>query len=172
MTYAPPFCTDEVRLRADLRRFFRSLRHRLGQPIPYAWVPERHADGERLHVHCALGRFVLRSMIAAAWPHGLFWITQISDLPVGSTPRDEARVAARYLAKYVGKDIGGRSATGLHRYEVAQGFQPREVAVTARTGWEAFRAACDVVGSSPRTVWWSRDQEGWEGPPSVWVQWA
>ena len=56
-------------------------------------------------------------------------IKLLGDLPVGSGTLDEARLAARYLSKYVGKDVDDeRRLAGLHRYEVAQGFQPERIA--------------------------------------------
>jgi hypothetical protein len=40
----------------------------------------------------------------------------------------EARLAAHYLAGYAGRDLGdARRSAGLHRYEVAQGFQPDKI---------------------------------------------
>ena len=37
-------------------------------------------------------------------------------------------MAARYLAGYAGRDLGDeRRLAGLHRYEVAQGFQPEKI---------------------------------------------
>jgi hypothetical protein len=38
--------------------------------------------------------------------------------------RSSEGTAAGYLAKYVGKDLARKRESGLHRYEVAQGFQP------------------------------------------------
>jgi hypothetical protein len=53
-------------------------------------------------------------------------LVRIGDLPVGS------RIAASYLAKYVSKNIASdERVPGLHRYEVAQGFQPKRVRLAA-----------------------------------------
>ena len=67
------------------------------------WVPELHADGERFHVHFAVGQYIPRGLIERAWGHGFVHIKLLGDLPVGSGALDEARLAARYLSKYVGR---------------------------------------------------------------------
>ena len=52
-----------------------------------------------------MGRYIDYRAIRRAWPHGFIHITLLGDLPVGSGTLGEARLAARYLAKYVGKDL-------------------------------------------------------------------
>lgn len=56
----------------------------------------------------------------------------MGDLPVGSGTLSEARVGAGYLSKYVAKTFTDPSARvlGLHRYDVAQGFQPQPIALS------------------------------------------
>ena len=80
-------------------------------------------------------------------------IKLIGDLPHGSGALEEARVASFYLAKYVSKSLDDeRRAAGLHRYEVAQGFQPhsckrglRRIYSRKRTsGWAGSRRGCGV----------------------------
>ena len=80
--------------------------------LPYVWVPEWHKTGHGLHLHFAVGRFVPRGMIEQAWGHGFVHIKLLGDLPVGSGALAEARQAAGYLSKYVGKsfDDDGRIA--------------------------------------------------------------
>ena len=69
-----------------------------------------------------------RRLIERAWGHGFVHIKLLDGLPVGSGALGEARLAARYLARYVGRDLDDeRRLAGLHRYEVAQGFQPAKV---------------------------------------------
>jgi len=95
LTYAPPFCTDPHQVRADVAVFFRGLRAGLGgKALPYVWVPELHADGQRFHVHFAVGRFVARGLIESVWGHGFVHIKLLGDLPVGSGRLGEARAAA------------------------------------------------------------------------------
>jgi len=171
LTYAPPFCTDPDQLREDVGLFFRNLRAALGgKPLPYLWVAERHADAERFHVHFAVGQYVRRSLIETAWGHGFVHIKLLGDLPVGSTTWDEARAAARYLSKYVGKNFED-DQSGRHRYEVAQGFTPRRIRFTGRTMIEVLDQAVDHIGRAPSMYWNSEDVEDWRGAPAVWVAW-
>ena len=101
LTYAGEGCHDPVRLRLDVAEFFRALRSDLGRgPFPYAWVPEWHKTGHGLHVHFAVGQFIPRGKIQAAWDRGFVHIKRLSDMPVGSSTWQEARRAAGYLSKY------------------------------------------------------------------------
>jgi len=170
LTYAPPFCRDPLTVRGHVQSYFRKLR-RLTGPLPYVWVPELHADGERYHVHFVVGRFVHWTWIRRAWPHGIIHIKLIGDLPVGSGTREEARVAARYLAKYVGKALEAGPA-GLHRYEVAQGYRPLCRRIVGSTLHEVLSRATELMGSEPARVWDSATVEDWGGPPAVWASWA
>jgi hypothetical protein len=113
LTYRGEGCHDPLQLRRDVAEFFRSLRDLLGgDPLPYVWVAEWHKTGHGLHVHFAVGRFVPRRLIEQAWSHGFVHIKLLGQLPAGSTARDEARVAARYLSKYVRKGLRHPSARG------------------------------------------------------------
>lgn len=170
LTYAPPGCHQPERLRADVAVFVRRLRGLMGgDALAYVWVGEWHKSGHGLHAHFAVGRFVQRSLIEQAWGRGWVSIKLLGDLPVGSGHREEARQAARYLAKYVGKDVG--DGGGLHRYDVAQGFQPSVEFVSGRTVWEALAGASDRLGGEPLRVWQPRDEAEWSGPPAVWASW-
>jgi hypothetical protein len=173
LTYGPPFCTDPMQLRADVARFFRTLRASLGgEAFPYLWVPEYHADGERFHLHFAVGRYVGRRMIEQAWPHGFVHIKLLGNLSSTSTSWHEARVAAGYLSKYVAKSFeDGRRVPGLHRYEIAQKFKPIKHSLYATSDEELLSDAIDLMGPHLDRVWFSADQEGWVGPPAVWVSW-
>ncbi len=124
LTYAGAGCRDPKELRGHVGGFFRAMRGELGgEPLPYVWTPEWHQT-HGLHVHFAVGRYVPKSLIRSAWGRGFVHVKLLGDLPVGSTKVDEARQAARYLSKYVGKAFDERRVPGLHRYDVAQGFQP------------------------------------------------
>jgi hypothetical protein len=173
LTYAGAGCHDPRELRRDVAQFFRALRTLLGgEPLPYVWVPEWHKSDHGLHVHFAVGRFVPRRLIERAWGRGFVHIKLLGQLPAGSTPRDEARQAARYLSKYVRKSFDARRVPGLHRYEVAQGFQPVQMRLHGRTFDEVVDQAVEVMGGDPDTVWTSEETPGWQGPPSVWASWA
>lgn len=172
LTYRGAGCHDPKALRADVAAFFIGLRGLLGgRSFPYLWTAEWHKSGHGLHVHFAVGRFIARGLIGQAWPHGFVHIKMLGDLPVGSGPVEEARKAAGYLSKYVGKDFDAARMPGLHRYEVAQGFQPVIVAVWGRTREEAIEKACAIMGSAPVVFWSSDEKQDWQGPPAVWMQW-
>ena len=113
--------------------FFRALACRswAASRSPYLWVPEWHKTGHGLHLHFAVGRFVPRGMIERAWGHGFVHIKLLGGLPVGSGSFAESRKAAGYLSKYVAKSFdddaeGVQRPKGLHRFDVAQGFKPRD----------------------------------------------
>jgi hypothetical protein len=171
LTYAGDGCHDPRGFRRDLASFFRTLRMALGgEAFAYAWVPEWHKQGHGLHAHFAVGQYIAKGKIESAWGRGHVHIKLLGDLPVGSGERDEARVAARYLSKYIGKDFDGHEH-GLHRYDVAEGFQPRPVRVTGPTVHAVLDRACVLMGGWPVRVWESGDEPEWHGPPVVWATW-
>ena len=175
LTYRGAGCHDPEVVRGHLGEFFRSLRTQLGgEGFPYVWVPEWHKSGHGLHAHFAVGRFVRRGLIEQAWGHGFVHIKLLGNLPVGSGSLSEARVAAGYLSKYVAKTFTDPTARvlGLHRYDVAQGFQPQPVALTGRSAAEVLAQASAVLGSTPSTEWSSASVEDWQGPPAIWAQWG
>jgi hypothetical protein len=175
LTYAGVGCHDPRALRRDLASFFRSLRRLLGGgAFPYVWVPEWHKTDHGLHAHFAVGQHIKRGVIERAWGRGFVHIKLLGDLPVGAGRLEEARKAAGYLAKYVGKAIDERRIASHHRYEVAQSFQPRVVPVYGRSADEAIEAASHrwMGGRQPTYVWSSAQQREWKAPPAVWVSWA
>ncbi len=149
------------------------LRGAVGEPLPYLWAPEWHPGGHGLHAHFAVGRWIAHGDIKRAWGRGHVHIKLLGDLPVGSGSLGEARLAARYLAKYVGKDLAlGGQPSGLHRYEVAQGFQPRGVPIHGTSADEVIDWAETYMGAPAERVWRSRDEQAWDGPPALWASWA
>jgi hypothetical protein len=173
LTYGGTGCHDPVRLRADLGGFFRGLRERLDEGFAYVWVPQWHPGGHGLHAHFAVGRFVPRRLIERCWGHGFVHIKLLDGLPVGSGERAEARLAARYLAGYAGRDLGDeRRPPGLHRYEVAQGFQPEKILVYGVSGQDVIERASTLMRAAPERTWFSTSVEGWHGPPACWAQWS
>lgn len=173
LTYRGQGCHDPRQLRDDLAQFFRGLRSgRGGKALPYLWVPEWHKTDHGLHAHFAVGEYVARGLIESAWGRGFVHIKLIGDLAVGSGALEESRKAAGYLSKYVGKTFDHRREPGLHRYEVAEGFQPRSVKLWGRTADEAIDRAAEHMGAEPAHLWRSAEVEGWRGPPAVWAAWA
>lgn len=175
LTYRGAGCHDPALVRDHLGEFFRSLRSGLGgASLPYVWVPEWHKSGHGLHAHFAVGRFVKRSLIESAWGRGFVHIKLLGDFPVGSGDLSEARVAAGYLSKYVAKTFTDPSARvlGLHRYDVAQGFQPKSVHLSGTSPDSVLGQASAVLGSSPTVEWASSSVEDWKGPPAIWAQWG
>ena len=173
LTYAGAGCHDPVRLRADVGAFFRRLRSGTEESLPYLWVPEWHPGGHGLHVHFTVGRFVHYRLIRRSWGHGWVHIKLLGDLPVGSGTLGEARLAARYLAKYVGKELAARGQpSGLHRYEVAQGFQPKVTRLIGSSSADVLDRASAIMGAPPERVWDSADEPSWVGNHAVWASWA
>jgi hypothetical protein len=173
LTYRGEGCHDPLQLRDNLASFFRELRERIdGERFAYVWVPQWHPGGHGLHAHFAVGRFVPRKLIEQAWGHGFVHIKLLDGLPVGSGELAESRLAARYLARYVGRDLDdARRLTGLHRYEVAQGFQPAKIECYGSSAEDVIDRASGYMGSAPERVWLSSSVEGWRGPPACWAQW-
>jgi hypothetical protein len=173
LTYGGAGNHNPAALRVDLADFFRRLRLSVGEPFPYLWAPEWHPGGHGLHAHFAVGRWIAQGDIKTAWGQGHVHIKLLGDLPVGSGTLGEARLAARYLAKYVGKDLpAGGQPFGRHRYEVAQGFQPRGVTIGGASADEVIGWAETFMEAPAERVWRSRDEDGWDGPPAVWASWA
>ena len=173
LTYRGEGSHDPRELRGHVGAFFRDLRVMLdGRPLPYVWTAEWHKSDHGQHVHFAIGQFVARSMIEDAWGRGFVHIKLLGDLPVGSGSLEEARKAAGYLSKYVGKAFDERRVPGLHRYEVAQGFQPAVRLLHGRTVDDVVDQAVEIMGQEPSRLWSSDEQKDWPGPPAVWVAWA
>jgi hypothetical protein len=173
LTYAGEGCHDPEQLREDVASFFRGLKPALGgEPFPYLWLPEWHPGGHGLHVHFAVGQYVPQTLIRDVWERGFVHIKLLGDLPVGYGALEEARLAASYLCKYLGKGLDDeRRRAGLHRYEVAQGFQPERVALIGNGIEDVLGQASERMGAPPKIVWRSSKVEGWHGPPAVWAGW-
>ncbi|WP_426118654.1 rolling circle replication-associated protein [Kocuria sp. LHG3120] len=174
LTYGEPRCSDPRELRAHVGLFFRDLRAELGgDPLPYVWVPELHKDGVHFHVHFAIGRYVAQPRLKAIWGRGFVHIKRLGSGPIGSGALGEARIASRYLSKYVGKTFDDPTVRvpGMHRYEVAQGFQPKMMPFFGPTSESVIEQASAVFGAAPAVRWNSDEVEQWAGAPAIWVQW-
>jgi hypothetical protein len=173
LTYRGDGCHDEAVVRAHIGEFFRALRESMGrEAFPYAWVTEWHRTGHGLHVHFAVGQFIQRSRIEAAWPHGFVHIKLIGGLPVGSGALAEARVAAGYLSKYVTKSFAGTGrALNQHRYDLAQGFLPKRLLLRGNSKDDVIAQANHLAGGRPVADWSSADSPDWRGAPALWLAW-
>ena len=60
---------------------------------------------------------------------------------------------------------------GLHRYEVAEGFQPVEVKLRGHSPEELIERASEQLGRKPKRVSRSEDWKDWRGPATFTVQW-
>ena len=175
LTYRGAGNHDPALLREHLGLFFRELRDQLGgRSFAYAWVPEWHKTDHGLHAHFAVGRYISRSQLVRSWPHGFVHIKLLSDLPVGSTRLSEARVAGGYLAKYVAKSFGEARdpVAGLHRYDVAQGFQPEQIRLLGTSASHVLGQASGLLGAAPMRRWCSDEADDWQGAPAIWAQWG
>jgi len=164
---------DPSRVKADVRVFVKRLREALGGvAFPYAYALEWHKSGHGLHVHMALGQFAPKETVARAWGHGFVDGRRIT-ASKGSGGRANARAAARYLAKYVGKTYEeGSFGPRSHRYEVGQGFEARarlSYSRDEREVWGHVYALMD--GEVPSYVWRSDDVEGWAAPAARVALW-
>lgn len=172
LTYAGDGVRDWDRAVRDIGVFFRALRDALGgTPLAYAWVLEWHPEGHGLHVHFAVGRYVPRSIIVEAWPHGFVHIKLIGGLPVGSGALHEARAAGRYLAKYLGKETSGERPIGRHAFDTAQGFKPPIERIDGASYEHVYDAASERMGGEPSFVWRSLDDPNWDRPSSCFLSW-
>ena len=172
LTYAGAGCHDALALRRDVAQFFRQLRRTMSVgAFPYLWTSEWHKAGHGLHAHFAVGQFVRRSVIEDAWSHGFVHIKLLGNLPYSSTSLEQARAAARYLAKYVSKTLDGQSR-GLHRYEVAQRFAPRKETMRSTSEEGGLAWAAGVMGRDPDYFSESRQWHAYQGPPAVFVSWT
>jgi len=171
LTYAGDGVREWAEVVEHIALFFRELRRLVGQRFAYAWVIQWHPGGHGLHVHFAVGRFIRRSMVEAAWPHGFVHIKLLGDLPVGSGVRDEARKAGRYLASYIGSDLHGERPQRRHAFDVAQGFKPVIERLEGRSFEEVRALAADLMGAWPTFEWRSDDDPTWDRPSSCFLSW-
>jgi hypothetical protein len=172
LTYAGDGVREWAETVAHIAAFVRELRRLLGgDPFPYAWVIQWHPGGHGLHVHLAVGRYVRRSLLVAAWQHGFVHIKLIGDLPVGSGVREEARKAGRYLARYIGEDLHGERPVRRHAFDVAQGFKPVVEAIKGSSFEEVRASAIERMGGPPTFEWHSGEDPTWDLPSSCFLSW-
>jgi len=186
LTYSGEGQHDYLQVMADVAAFIRRLRRNLfrGKPIPYLFAAELHPSGHGWHVNLMLQNvFIDKRQMDRLWGHGNVWYTDFTKDKTdwlgrrtgrrpgrgGSTGRAAARVAASYAAKYIVKQMDEDDRPrGVHRYEVAEGFQPQVVTRRLPTFNDALRWVKDHPSfGTPTYAWRSNDEpEGaWFGPP-------
>jgi hypothetical protein len=170
LTYPGDGEHDPKHVRTHIRSFFRRLRGVAGEALPYVWVTEWHKTDHGLHVHFAINRFVDQAIVERIWRHGYVWVEGPSGwAATGAEQREQARRVASYIAKYLTKDVG-RTPAGMHRYEVAQGFQPRSVVFAGTSPGDLYWKAFALMGGLPE-IRESSEIPDWDGPPAVWMRW-
>jgi len=129
----------------QVRRHVERLREKIvqnrhGHVFPYVAVPELHPEGHGIHVHMAVPFWIKHAKLAKYWGRGLVWCSSYHQR--GGCRFADARKAAGYLGKYIGKGFVLGTA-GRHRYWRAQGFQVERFTCRQRNfaDGEGFAAA-------------------------------
>ena len=100
-------------------------------------------------------------------------IKLLAGLPVGSGRSERRGSPPATSPATSASDLSDeRRPAGLHRYEVAQGFQPAKIECYGASAEDVIERACGYMGRQPERVWRSTETEGWRGPPACWAQWA
>jgi hypothetical protein len=163
-TYRPPQPVERSRVVEDWHAFGRALRA-AGIGVPWVRVIERHQSGA-LHLHAGFGGFVDVRQVEALWPHGFVHAVKMRTRRGG---REDARVAAVYLAKYAGK--ASVAFAGQHSYEVAQGFALVELAIDHPSLDSILAALARRMNGPASYEWDSGSSADWRGPPTVYLSW-
>jgi hypothetical protein len=170
---------DRRAVMTEVSEFARRLRtFRDGVAFPYWYSPELHPGGHGWHVNFLVSFRVPNADIATLWNHGFVWVTDFAQSvsgpkgePLGfcRTPREGLRRAAHYGCKYSQKDwspdhVGAQN----HRYEIAQGFAPKNVGTWVRGPKHAEELVADLIPPEDRRYlkqWDSNDMADWVRPP-------
>jgi len=112
---------DEKGTWRDFTKFIRLLRgEHQGRPWPYIAVQELQKRGA-VHFHVAVCGFQDVVLLRRVWHHVIGGPDR-GNIDVRYFVGPKAKLA-RYLAKYVSKDITRESANGLHRYKRSRGIR-------------------------------------------------
>jgi len=171
LTYGGAGQFDQIELREHVHGFWKALRSTSGfnEGLPYVWVPEWHKE-HGLHVHFAVGRYIPQKMIKEVWGKGFVHITRLSK----GNDLAQSRLASGYLSKYVAKSFADPlRIEGLHRYEIAQGFKPRQIKMLGSSPADLLNRSCRFFdGVMPDKTWFSDDSPEWQGGKAIWAQWS
>jgi hypothetical protein len=155
---------SRAEVRGHVNRFMTRVRAAMGLgSFAYVYVVERGSRGtKRLHVHLLLRRGFDVNLLELWWQHGS---VDESFRASGTTGRENARRAAAYAAKYVGKSLADDDPAWAHSYERAQGHNVRKVNVRCRDMWDGLKLAAGILGGLVE-VSRSLDWEDYYGPPA------
>lgn len=154
-----------VECMAAVADLMRKLRAAAG-PLPYWYSPELHPDGHGWHCNLFVPRWLKHSLVRDLWGRGHVWVKDwAADSRVAGRPFiEQLRAGASYGAKYAAKDWDAvHLAGGAHRYERAEGFEPRQVVAEVRSVEDGVALALAYLGG-PGRVWRSSDDPEWSGP--------
>lgn len=159
---------ERAKVVEDWNAFARALR---AAGYGQAWVRalELHPGGHGFHIHAGFSRWVDWEDLLRLW-RGVVGAGGIDIRKMRSRRggREDARLAAGYLAKYAGK--AAVAAPGEHSYEVAQGYPviPVEVEYATRAGLEELLLHRQ---GEPVYRWTSAEDPDWRGPPAAYWAW-
>lgn len=169
LTYRGQGQHDRRQVVRDVQAFGRRLRSEY-PGTAWAYVLELHPGGHGWHVHFSTGRYLDVYRVRRMWPHG----ERVDVTRFRGGRREQARGVARYLSKYIAKELGEGLEAGEHSYEVAQGHRPIGRRVYAFGDRETARAMLVAAfwGEVPGYEWSSGDSEDWTGPPCGFASWV
>jgi hypothetical protein len=145
--------------------FVRRLRAEVGE-LPYWYSPELHPGGHGWHCNVFLPKFLPHALVERLWGHGHVWAKDWTrDTRVkGHSFVERLRAGASYGAKYAAKDWSDQMLDGrAHRYEIAQGYEPRAVLAEVPSVGAGLHLARLHLGHLVH-VWRSADEADWDGP--------
>jgi len=114
---------------------------RRARRLEYMIVPERHKDG-RMHVHALWTAEVSQKWLKDnARKRGLGYMSKVKFV-------DNQSSAARYVTKYIGKDIGEDAPKGFRRVRTSQNWTqiPEPVTEQSALKWEYLPAQWALDG--------------------------
>lgn len=140
-------------------------------------VPEWGSKGGRLHFHAAMPAYVPKDQLSKLWGNGFVDVRRLGKgNKLGG--REQARIAAHYVAGYVAKlsqGSEGQSAPAggpgpgfnRRRYSIPKGsVTPDPVRLVVDTMYDAYAAVQRLCGHPVQMVWSSSTLEDWRGPPT------
>ena len=156
--------------------FIRRFKRAFGE-MPWWFSPELHPDGHGWHVNLYVPKRLPHDRMAALWRHGFVFVSdklRHPEVVQKGLPFVEAlRLACLYACKYASKDWSRENVPdGVHRFECAVGFQPREESLRFMSAASALRYVESVFGRQAEWVWSSMDEEEWDGPPAMCLRWS